>query len=96
MLETTNRSTSNSSYDRDRLMRTQTPQSFRLGKLLWAHETAHQKGIVNSVASCTLMIELGETVFFAAGSEKNVKITTVDDIEIFKALLSGGNTNWFK
>jgi len=34
------------------------------------------------------MIELGETVYFSHGSEKNIKITTVDDLEIFRALLT--------
>jgi len=33
------------------------------------------------------MQELGETVYFSSGSEKNLKITTVDDMQIFKALL---------
>lgn len=44
-------------------------------------------GIIGSVASCTLMAELGEQVYFSAGSEKNLKLTTVEEIEIFKALL---------
>ena len=73
--------------DRDCLARTQTPQAFPLKKLLWAHEEAQKRGIVNATATCTLMIELGEEVCFTAGSEKNVKLTTVEDIEIFKALL---------
>ena len=34
------------------------------------------------------MVELGETIYFCAGSEKNIKLTTPDDMEIFKALLS--------
>ncbi|MDE4541322.1 IspD/TarI family cytidylyltransferase [Thermoanaerobacterium sp. R66] len=96
MLETDNKKTSNSIYDRDKLMRTQTPQAFPLGKLVWAHEEAKKKGITNSVASCTLMIELGEKVYFSAGSEKNIKLTTTDDIEIFKALLSVKKSDWLK
>ncbi|WHE06064.1 IspD/TarI family cytidylyltransferase [Thermoanaerobacterium thermosaccharolyticum] len=96
MLETDNKKTSNSIYDRDKLMRTQTPQAFPLGKLVWAHEEAKKKGITNSVASCTLMVELGEKVYFSAGSEKNIKLTTTDDIEIFKALLSVKKSDWLK
>ena len=65
-----NQEYSSSVYDRDKLMRTQTPQAFSLGKLLWAHEQAKKLGITGSVASCTLMIELGETVYFSHGSEK--------------------------
>lgn len=82
--------------DREALARTQTPQAFPLEKLLWAHKEALSRGITNSVATCTLMIELGETVFFTAGSEKNVKITTTEDIEIFKALLMAKKDEWLK
>lgn len=96
MLETNDKIVSYSVYDRDKLMRTQTPQAFPLGKLLWAHSEAAKRGITNSVASCTLMIELGETVYFSAGSEKNIKLTTTDDIEIFKALLNTKKSDWLK
>ena len=82
--------------DRECLARTQTPQAFPLKKLLWAHEEAEKRGLTNSVATCTLMIELGEEVCFCAGSEKNVKITTVEDIEIFKALLYSRKEPWLK
>lgn len=81
---------------RDSLARTQTPQAFPIGKLLWAHEEAQKRGISNSVASCTLMVELGETVHFCPGSEKNIKITTTEDIEIFKALLQAKKDDWLK
>lgn len=81
---------------RDSLARTQTPQAFSLGKLGWAHREALKRGITNSVATCTLMIELGEEVHFCPGSEKNVKITTVEDIDIFKALLLAKRDTWLK
>lgn len=72
---------------REKLMRTQAPQAFPLSSLLWAHEKAAEIGITASVDSCTLMIELGKTVAFSKGSEKNIKITTSEDVEIFKALI---------
>ena len=75
------------SIPRTQLYRTQTPHVYTLGKLLWAHEEAKKNGIVNTAASCTLMQQLGETVYFSKGSEENLKITTVDDLKIFKALL---------
>ena len=34
-----------------------------------------------------MMVELGERLYFAAGSDKNIKITTKDDLELFKAYL---------
>lgn len=81
---------------RDALARTQTPQAFPLQKLVWAHEEAARRGISDSVATCTLMVELGETVHFCPGSEKNIKITTTEDLEIFKALLKAEKDDWLK
>lgn len=89
MLETSDKVSSTSSYPRDNLKRTQTPQGFRLKTILDAHKKALEMGITNSVASCTLMIEIGEKVYFSTGSEKNIKLTTQEDVEIFKAMLRG-------
>ncbi len=83
-------------FDRNHLKRTQTPQGFHLGKLLDVHRKALAKGITNSTASCTLMIEMGEAVHFSKGSEKNLKLTTVEDIDIFKALLLAKRAEWLK
>ena len=38
----------------------------------------------------------GGGCFFSAGSEKNIKLTTVDDIDIFKALLVAERSAWLK
>lgn len=86
----------NSYIPREQLYRTQTPHTYTLGKLIWAHEEAQKRGIVNTVATCTLMQELGETIHFSRGSEKNLKITTVDDMVIFKALLHTEKDAWLK
>ena len=88
MLETEDGVVSSGSYPRDRLKRTQTPQAFHIGDICDLHRRALEAGITNSVASCTLKIEMGEQVYFSSGSEKNIKLTTVEDIEIFKALLA--------
>lgn len=96
MLQTEDGEISVGSYPRDRLKRTQTPQGFTLGKICDLHRRALKAGITNSVASCTLMIEMGEEVSFSAGSEKNIKLTTVEDIDIFKALLMAKRSDWLK
>jgi len=96
MLETDDGAVSIGSYDRNRLKRTQTPQGFKLSKICDLHRRALEKGITNSVASCTLMIEMGEQVHFSMGSEKNIKLTTQDDLEIFRALLHAGNREWLQ
>ena len=96
MLETSDGASSESSYPRDNLKRTQTPQGFRLETLVRIHKEALEKGITNSIASCTLMVELGYPVYFSMGSEKNIKLTTVEDIDIFKALLATKRSDWLK
>ncbi len=96
MMQTQDGEVSTGSYPRDNLKRTQTPQGFRLGEICGLHREALKAGITNSVASCTLMIELGHQVHFSSGSEKNIKLTTVDDLDIFKALLSAKRSDWLK
>jgi 2-C-methyl-D-erythritol 4-phosphate cytidylyltransferase len=71
------------SIDRSETKRVQTPQAYRYGKLLWAHEEALRRGIADAVSTSTIMIDLGVPVYFALGAEKNIKITSFDDIEIF-------------
>lgn len=82
---------------RDKLIRTQTPQTFRLHNIIEAHEEAAVRGIENSVASCTLMAELGgREMHIVPGSEKNIKVTTVEDLEILKALMHTQKDSWLK
>ena len=94
MLKTTDSVSSVDQVPRDNLKITQTPQTFFLSDILDAHREALEKGITNSVASCTLYIELGRKLYLSAGSEKNLKITTTEDIEIFKALLNAKKDLW--
>ena len=96
MMQTEDGLVSVGSYPRDRLKRTQTPQAFRIGEIADLHRRALEAGITNSVASCTLKIEMGEQVYFSAGSEKNIKLTTVEDLDIFKALLAAKRADWLK
>ena len=98
ILESGDGFTSTTSIPRDTLIRTQTPQTFRLKNIIRAHESAYKKGIVNSVASCTLLAELDENIemHIVPGSEKNIKITTVEDLEILKALMHTDKDKWLK
>lgn len=75
---------------RETLRRVQTPQAYLLGRLYQSYRKAFDKGvgIHGSSYTNTMMVELGETLHFSSGSDKNIKITTFDDIELFKALLS--------
>ena len=98
ILESDDGFTTTTSIPRDRLIRTQTPQTFRLGNIIQAHEEAKEKGITNSVASCTLIAELGtdRVMHIVPGSEKNIKITTVEDLEMIKALMHTSKEGWLK
>lgn len=94
MLTTDDQKSASGQYPRADLKRTQTPQGFRLGDLAQLHRDALEAGVTDSVASCTLMEEMGRKVWFCPGSERNVKLTTVEDIDIFKALLSVRRSDW--
>ena len=87
---------SNEILDRSKVWRTQTPQTFRLDRLLWAHGEVVKRKLSSPVATCHLFSMLGETVYFSKGSEKNIKLTTMDDVDIFKALLSTEKCSWAK
>lgn len=94
MLKTYDSTSSEEQVARDYLKITQTPQSFYLKDIISAHKEALVQGITNSVASCTMYIELGKKLYMSAGSEKNLKLTTTEDIEIFKALLNAKKDEW--
>lgn len=83
---------------RERTRCVQTPQAYKYGKLLGAYEEAFRNGIGIYGASYvnTMMVDMGETLYFAVGSYKNIKLTTPDDIELFKALLHSKKDYWIK
>lgn len=74
---------------RETLRRVQTPQAYLYFKLLWGYEKAFAEniGITGSSYTNTMMVDLGETLYFAVGSDANIKITTLDDIELFKGYI---------
>ena len=74
---------------RDTLRRVQTPQAYRYGLLYNSYKRAFEEkiGISESSYTNTMMVDLGETLYFAAGSDKNIKLTTQDDLELFRALM---------
>lgn len=86
----------NEGISRKDIMRVQTPQAYRYGQVMKAHEEALRKGITNAVYTNTLMLDLGATLYFSKGSSKNIKITTMEDVEIFKALYKVEREDWVK
>ena len=82
-------STTRQYIPRETLRRVSTPQAYRYQILNERYHEAFEKeiGIYGSSYTNTMMVELGETLHFAAGSDKNIKLTTPDDLELFKAYL---------
>ena len=83
---------------RETLRRVSTPQGYRFGLLDEKYHEAFEKGIGirGSAYTNTMMVELGVRLYFAAGSDKNIKLTTKDDLEMFKAYLKSDKDNWLK
>lgn len=83
---------------RETLRRVSTPQAYQFERLNDAYHEAFEKGIgiFGSAYTNTMMVELGETLHFAAGSDKNIKLTTKDDLEMFKGYLKMEKDSWLK
>ena len=83
---------------RETLRRVVTPQAYKYKMLDEAYHEAFEKeiGIYGSSYTNTMMVELGKKLYFAAGSEKNIKLTTKDNLELFKAYLKMDSDSWLK
>lgn len=67
----------------------QAPQSFYLKDILEAHRAirAVNPGYENMVDACTIYRELGKQPHIVIGNRGNIKVTTPEDVYIFRALL---------
>lgn len=83
---------------RETLKRVSTPQAYKFSLIDEKYHEAFEKkiGIYGSSYTNTMMVELGVRLYFAAGSDKNIKLTTKDDLELFKAYLKSEKENWLK
>ena len=74
---------------RELLRRVSTPQAYKFGLLDRAYQEAFEKkiGIYGSSYTNTMMVDLGYTLNFATGSDKNIKLTTKDNLDIFRSYL---------
>lgn len=83
---------------RETLRRVATPQAYKFGLLDEKYHEAFDRkiGIYGSHYTNTMMVELGVRLHFAAGSDKNIKLTTKDDLELFKGYLAREKNDWLK
>lgn len=74
---------------RETLRRVATPQAYRFDLLDAKYHEAFEKGIGihGSSYTNTMMVELGVRLYFAAGSDRNIKLTTMEDMSLFRAML---------
>ena len=73
--------------DRSKCEMAKAPQSFRLGKLLSAHQKAVDNGVLDCIDTAYLMQLQGNDVYTVEGSAENIKITTPTDFYTFRALM---------
>ena len=67
----------------------QAPQSFRLGEIYDAHNEMRKinPNYEDIVDSCTLYTTLGKKTHMIKGNRGNIKITTIEDLYILRALI---------
>lgn len=68
----------------------QTPQSFRYGIIMEAHNYANKHAIEDCTDDCQLVLNLNQKVHLVQGDKLNFKITTFEDLMLFKAILKMG------
>lgn len=78
--------------DRDKVMCLNSPQALRFGYAKWLYEEGARRGLLGKVEPHTtsLMFAMGERVWFSKGSTANIKITTADDLRLFKGWVLAG------
>lgn len=93
IFETADGETADKYIPREGLRIVQTPQAYKYGEISDVYTEGFEKniGIHGSAYANTLMSDMGNTLYFSVGSTKNIKITTKDDIAIFKAMLNAEN-----
>ena len=74
------------SISRYHIRRIQTPQSYQLEYLDRVHQEAAKKQVLHCVDNNSMLARLGETIHFSKGSDFNIKLNAVEDVEMFKAL----------
>ena len=71
--------------DRGSVWLTQTPQAFRLPLLLSAHRRAQKLGLL-ATDDAALVEAAGGRVKLVPGSRQNIKLTTIEDLELAQAI----------
>lgn len=72
--------------DRDTVACMNSPHAFNYGFIKDIYDEAVETGVINEVEphTTTLMYKMGKRIYFAKGSQTNVKITRKEDFELFE------------
>jgi len=81
--------------DRDKFVQIACPQSFKYGYLKDIYKRAAAKKLLDSIEPHTtsLMYALGDVIYQSYGNQTNIKITTKEDLELFKAVVINRSAN---
>ena len=72
--------------DRSKMYNVQTPQSFKIGIILKAHEAWMEKDGGNATDDAALVLADGLDVYLVKGEKSNLKITTEEDLRILYSI----------
>ena len=80
-------STTTQFIPRETLRRVSTPQAYRFDLLDSKYHEAFERGIGidGSNYTNTMMVQLGVRLYFATGSDRNIKLITPENLEFFRA-----------
>lgn len=72
--------------NRDTVAIMNTPHAFKYGFVAEMYDEAIRTGIIDTVEphTTTLMYAMGKKIYFALGSQNNIKITRKEDLELFE------------
>lgn len=88
IMRSSNGRTGEESISRYEVMKIQTPQTYEYGYVYDCHMKAIEQNIKGEVDTNSMISKLKETIYFSKGSDLNLKINTIEDVEMFKALLN--------
>lgn len=90
IMKTSDGKTGQESIERTSVVRIQTPQAYRMDKLMYIHKRAGELGIRFQVDTNSVASRIGEMIYFSKGSDLNMKINSIEDVERFKAVYMMG------
>lgn len=81
--------------DRDQVMIHNCPQCFRFSYVVQMFDEAIEKDLIDKVEphTTTLMYLMGREIYLSKGNQTNIKITTKEDLELFKGYVLAKNLN---